>query len=221
MRVDGRVVTEMGVSVDPLAAKVTVDGRPVLAPGGRRYLLLNKPRGVLCTLADPEGRRTVRDLIPVEAGRVYPVGRLDWDAEGVLLLTDDGDLAHRLMHPRFGVERTYHAKLKGEVGEEVLARLARGVYLEDGRARIEGVSFLRRARENTWVALTLREGRHHEVKRIGLAVGHPVQRLRRVSYAGIGLGRLEPGQARPLTPAEIVGLRRAVGLAAGGAEPRG
>jgi len=217
--VDGLVVTEMGVSIDPAANKVKVDGRPVRAPETFSYYLLNKPRHVVCTLADPQGRATVRNLIPAEVGRVYPVGRLDYDAEGVLLLTDDGDLANRLMHPRYGVERTYHAKVKGRIEDRALERLRTGVYLEDGRAQAENVRFLRRTAENSWITLTLREGRQHEVKRMCLAAGHPVQKLRRVSYGGIGLAGLSGGELRRLTSAEIAQLRRAVREGAGG-KPR-
>jgi 23S rRNA pseudouridine2605 synthase len=216
--VDGRVVTEMGVSIDPATSVVKVDGRLVRAPEAFSYYVLDKPRHVVCTMSDPEGRATVRDLIPAEVGRVYPVGRLDYDAEGVLLLTDDGDLAHRLMHPRFGVERTYHAKVKGRVEDRTLERLRAGVYLADGPARAEDVRFLRRTSENSWITLTLREGRQHEVKRMCLAAGHPVQKLRRVSYAGVGLGGLQPGAMRRLTPAELAQLRRAV-RGGGGRKP--
>ena len=134
----------------------------------------------------------------------------------MLLLTDDGDLAHQLMHPRFAVERTYHAKVKGAIEERALERLRTGVYLEDGRARAEDVRFLRRTSDNSWITLTLREGRHHEVKRMCLAAGHPVQKLRRVSYAGVGLGGLEPGRIRRLTPPEVAQLRRAVREGVGG-----
>jgi len=206
----------MGITIDPATSVVKVDGRPVHAATSFSYYVLDKPRHVVCTLADPQGRATVRDLIPRETGRVYPVGRLDYDAEGVLLLTDDGDLAHKLMHPRFGVERTYHAKVKGAIEERALERLRTGVYLEDGRARAEDVRFLRRTSDNSWITLTLREGRHHEVKRMCLAAGHPVQKLRRISYAGVGLGGLEPGKIRRLTPPEVAQLRRAVREGAGG-----
>jgi len=208
--VDGRVATEMGITIDPATSVVKVDGRLVQAPESFSYYVLDKPRHVVCTMADPQGRATVRDLIPAEVGRVYPVGRLDYDAEGVLLLTDDGDLANQLMHPRFGVERTYHAKVKGRIEDRALERLRTGVYLEDGRAQAEDVRFLRRTSENSWITLTLREGRQHEVKRMCLAAGHPVQKLRRISYAGVGLGGLGPGKLRRLTPAELGQLRRAV-----------
>jgi 23S rRNA pseudouridine2605 synthase len=210
----------MGSSVDPSASVVKVDGRPVRPPDVFSYYVLDKPRHVVCTLSDPQGRATVRDLIPAEVGRVYPIGRLDYDAEGVLLLTDDGDLAHRLMHPRYGVERTYHAKVKGSIEERALERLRTGVYLEDGRASAENVRFLRRTSENSWITLTLREGRQHEVKRMCQAAGHPVQKLRRVSYAGVGLDGLKPGELRRLTAAEVALLRRAV-REGGGEKPLG
>jgi 23S rRNA pseudouridine2605 synthase len=211
----------MGVSFDPARSVVKVDGRPVQAPETFSYFVLDKPRHVVCTMSDPEGRATVRNLLPAEVGRVYPVGRLDYDAEGVLLLTNDGDLAHRLMHPRFGVERTYHVKVKGRIEDRALERLRTGVYLEDGRARAEDVRFLRRTSENSWITLTLREGRQHEVKRMCLAAGHPVQKLRRVSYAGVGLAGLEPGGIRRLTPAELTQLRRAVREGGAGSTKRG
>ena len=217
--VDDRIVTEMGVSIDPATSVVKVDGRPVQPPETFSYYVLDKPRHVVCTMADPEGRATVRNLLPAEVGRVYPVGRLDYDAEGVLLLTNDGDLAHRLMHPRFGVERTYHAKVKGRIEDAALERLRTGVYLEDGRAQAEDVRFLSRTSENSWITLTLREGRQHEVKRMCLAAGHPVQKLRRISYAGVGLGGLAPGGLRHLTAAELTQLRRAVREGAGGNPP--
>jgi pseudouridine synthase len=207
--VNGRVVSEMGVTVDPSRDTVEYDGRPVRLPGRKHYLILNKPRGVISTLSDPQGRRTVKELLPPGQGRLYPVGRLDWDAEGVLLFTDDGELAHRLAHPRYGVERTYHVKVRGDLGEEILARVRRGPRLEDGETRPEGVRLLRRSKTSSWVAVTLREGRTHEVKRIFLAVGRPVQKLLRVSFAGLQLGRLRPGESRPLTALEVERLRLA------------
>jgi 23S rRNA pseudouridine2605 synthase len=207
--VNGRVVIEMGVTVDPSRDTVKYDGQPVRTTGRKHYLILNKPRGVISTLSDPQGRRTVKDLLPPRQGRLYPVGRLDWDAEGVLLFTDDGELSHRLAHPRYGVERTYHVKLKGDVGEEVLARVRRGPRLEDGKTQPEGVRLVRRGKTSSWVTITLREGRTHEVKRIFLAVGQPVQKLLRVSFAGLQLGRLRPGECRTLTASEVEKLRLA------------
>ncbi len=207
--VNGRIVSEMGVTVDPSRDTVKYDGSPVRLTGRKHYLILNKPRGVISTLSDPQGRRTVKDLLPPRQGRLYPVGRLDWDAEGALLFTDDGELAHRLAHPRYGVERTYHVKVRGDVGEEVLARVRRGPRLEDGETHPEGVHLLRRSKTSSWVSLTLREGRTHEVKRIFLAVGLSVQKLLRVSFAGLPLGRLRPGESRSLTSLEVEKLRLA------------
>ena len=201
--VNGRVVREMGVVIDPARDAVKCDGRLVRLPSKKSYYVLNKPKGVLTTLSDPRGRPTVKDLFPSGERRLYPVGRLDWDTEGVLLLTDDGPTANRLAHPRYGAERTYHAKVRGDVGEEALGRLRRGVRLEDGTARPERVKVLRKGGTASWLALTLREGRRHEVRRLLAAVGHPVQKLRRVSFAGVKLEGLEPGRVRRLTKREL------------------
>lgn len=208
--VNRRAVSEMGTTVAPSRDAVKVDGRLVRLPETHRYFILNKPREVVSTLADPQGRATVRDFLPAPASGLFPVGRLDWDAEGLLIFTDDGDLAHRLAHPRHRVERTYHVKVRGEIGEKALRRLRSGLRLEDGRAQAEEVRQLRTARTNSWISLTLREGRHHEVKRLCLAVGHPVQKLRRVSHAGQKLGTLQPGECRSLTTSEVARLRRQV-----------
>ncbi len=206
--VNGRVVTEMGVAVDPDSDAVKCRGKLVRQPSRRQYFVLNKPKGVLATLSDPEGRPTVRDLLPPQARRVYPVGRLDWDAEGVLLLTDDGSLANELAHPRYGAERTYRVKVRGEVDDRTIAKLRRGVKLEDGEARPEGIRLISRAPTSSWVSITLREGRHHEVKRIFQAVGRPVQKLQRTSFAGVKAGSLKPGEVRSLTGPEVDHLRR-------------
>ena len=196
--------------------RVEVDGRPV-APQRLAYVLLHKPAGVVTTTRDPQGRRTVAELVP-RRPRVVPVGRLDADTTGALLLTNDGPLAHRLAHPRYGVEKTYVAEVEGEPGEEALRELREGVELEDGRTAPARARALGAGR----VELVLHEGRKHQVKRMLAAVGHPVRRLHRSAYAGLTLAGLEPGEWRELAPAEIARLRRAVGLAghpAGGAPP--
>ncbi len=208
--VNGRVIRDMGVVIDPGRDAVKCQGRLVRPRAGRKYLLLFKPRSVVSTLSDPEGRPTVRDFLPVKAGRVFPVGRLDWDAEGVILFTDDGDLAHRLAHPRYGAERTYHVKVRGALEAQDLHRLQSGIRLEDGMVKPEKVRVVRRSENSTWVALTLREGRYHEVKRIFASLGVAVQKLRRVSFAGLAAGTLRPGQWRALTAGEIDGLRREI-----------
>lgn len=215
--VNGEIVTRLGTRVDPENDAVRVDGKRVRQhPGERIYLLLNKPRGYVTTLRDPEGRPTVVDLIRDVHRRVYPIGRLDFHSEGLLLLTDDGDLAHELMHPRHGVEKAYWAKVRGEPSADAFRRLERGILLE-GRKTLPARLRLVRKGENAWVEVVIREGRKHQVRKMLEAIGHPVSRLRRVRYAGLELGSLPIGAYRPLLPREIAGLRRA---AAGGAEPK-
>jgi 23S rRNA pseudouridine2605 synthase len=185
---------------------VRVDGRPVGAQR-LRHVLLNKPRGTITTARDPEGRPTVVDLVGGEI-RVVPVGRLDRDTTGVLLLTNDGALAHRLAHPRYGVEKTYVADVEGEPTDDVIRRLATGVELEDGGTAPARVRRLGPSR----LELVLHEGRNRQVRRMLEAVGHPVAKLRRSRYAGLGPGRLRPGDWRDLSSAEVASLRRLVGL---------
>jgi 23S rRNA pseudouridine2605 synthase len=182
-------------------ARVEVDGRPI-APQRLAYVLLHKPAGVVTTARDPQGRPTVVDLVE-HASRVVPVGRLDADTTGALLLTNDGELAHRLAHPRYGVEKTYVVDVEGEPSDEVIRALAEGVELDDGptapaKARRIAPSQLE---------LVLHEGRKHQVKRMLAAVGHPVTRLHRSAYAALTLDGLEPGQWRELSPDELERLR--------------
>jgi 23S rRNA pseudouridine2605 synthase len=184
--------------------RVEVDGKEV-ARQRLAYVLLHKPAGVVTTAHDPQGRATVVELVPAEP-RVVPIGRLDADTTGALLLTNDGPLAHRLAHPRYGVEKTYVADLEGDPAEDALQRLRDGLELEEGptapaRARRHGPGR---------VEIVLHEGRKHQVKRMLAAVGHPVMRLHRSAYAGLTLEGLEPGQWRELEPSEVTQLRRAV-----------
>jgi 23S rRNA pseudouridine2605 synthase len=186
--------------------RVAVDGREV-ARQRLRYVLLHKPAGVVTTARDPQRRPTVVELVPAEP-RVVPVGRLDADTTGALLLTNDGQLAHRLAHPRYGVEKTYVAEVEGDPDEDVLQRLRDGIELEDGRTASARARRLGRGR----VELVLHEGRKHQVKRMLEAVGHPVTRLHRSAYAGLTLEGLEPAQWRELEPSEVerlAGLRGA------------
>jgi 23S rRNA pseudouridine2605 synthase len=185
---------------------VRVDGRAIAAQR-LRHVLLNKPRGTITTARDPQGRPTVVELVRGEI-RVVPVGRLDRDTTGVLLLTNDGPLAHRLAHPRYRVEKTYVVDVEGEPGDDVLRALAEGVELDDGRTAPARVRRLAPSR----LELVLHEGRNRQVRRMLDVVGHPVERLRRARYAGLGPGRLRPGQWRELTAAEVASLRRLVGL---------
>ena len=184
--------------------RVEVDGREVERQR-LRYVLLHKPAGVVTTARDPQGRPTVVDLVPAEP-RVVPVGRLDADTTGALLLTNDGRLAHRLAHPRYGVEKTYVAEIEGELDDETLGRLRDGIELDDGRTAPARARRLGPGR----VELVLHEGRKHQVKRMLAAVGHPVARLHRSAYAGLTLEGLEPGESRELTGLEVQALRRGV-----------
>ena len=224
--INGLIVTQLGVKVDPTRDRVTLDGRPVELPGESVYLLLHKPAGYITTASDERGRPTVLDLLPPRAQRVFPVGRLDLESTGVLLLTNDGELAHRLTHPRYGIEREYGILLAQEPSQEGLARLRQGAVVE-GRhtAPVRVTSDTLRTRDAPnpafWLRIVLREGRKREVRELCLAAGFQVLQLTRVRYGPIHLGRLPPGAARLLTSREIAALRRAVGnqqsILAGGA----
>ncbi len=200
--VNNQRVTELGTKVEPTDL-VTVDGTLVTAPERTSWYLLHKPTGVVTTLSDPEGRPTVAGLLAGVEQRVFPVGRLDWDAEGALLVTNDGEAAHRLLHPSFEVPRTYLAKVKGTPTDETLARLRAGVRLEDGDARAIRADRFEVTEKNTWLVLQVGEGRPHLVKRLCAAVGHPVVRLFRPAQAGISVAGLQPGELRPLTAEEV------------------
>jgi 23S rRNA pseudouridine2605 synthase len=182
---------------------VEVDGEPVAAQT-LKYVLLHKPAGTVTTASDPQGRPTVVELVADLPERVVPVGRLDADTTGALLLTNDGQLAHRLAHPRYGVDKVYVLEVEGEPDEDALRQLAAGVDLDDGRTAPADVRRLGPAR----LELTLHEGRKHQVKRMAEAVGHPVRRLHRSRYAGLTVEGLEPGRWRELDEAEVKGLRR-------------
>jgi 23S rRNA pseudouridine2605 synthase len=208
------------------SGRVTVNGRPGelntfvgsrdrVALDGKQlerqrlaYVLLHKPAGVVTTARDPRGRPTVVDLVELES-RVVPVGRLDVDTTGALLLTNDGELAHRLAHPRYEIDKVYVADVEGEPGADALRRLEQGVELDDGRTAPARARLLGPGR----VELTIHEGRKHQVKRMLAAVGHPVAGLHRSRYGPLDIGRLGPGEWRELTPAELAGLRRTAGLA--------
>lgn len=211
--VNGRTVRELGTRADPGADDIRVDGSRIRPAGARRYLLLHKPRGCVTTRSDPQGRPTVMDLLPGVRDYVYPVGRLDYDSEGLLILTNDGELAARLTHPRHGVERVYEAKVRGVPAPRALDRLARGVTIDGRRTAPARVELLRvidaPAGRQALVGLTLREGRTRQVRKMLEAVGHPVVRLRRVRIGPISDRSLRPGRCRELTAREVAALRRA------------
>jgi 23S rRNA pseudouridine2605 synthase len=199
VRVNGEVAG-LATFVEPRDT-VEVDGSPI-APEPLTYVLLHKPAGVVTTARDPQGRPTVVGIVGHEL-RVVPAGRLDADTTGALLLTNDGPLAHRLMHPRYEVDKVYEAEVQGEPSDDALAQLAGGVELDDGRTAPARVRRL----GPSLVELTIHEGRKHQVKRMLEAVGHPVRRLHRSGYAGLTLDGLEPGRWRELTPDEVANLR--------------
>jgi 23S rRNA pseudouridine2605 synthase len=206
--VNGAAVQDPGAAADPERDLISVDGRPLPGPEEPRYVLLHKPRGVVSTVRDPEGRPVVTDLVPGGA-RLFPVGRLDADVEGALLLTNDGALAHRLLHPRYGVPRVYEVEVRPPVARAELPRWRGGVTLADGPARPLDVRLVGTGGHR--LRLTFAEGRKHEVKRYCEALGHPVVRLRRIAFGPIRLGDLPVGATRALTRAEIRALRAASG----------
>jgi pseudouridine synthase len=214
VHVNGQRVTTLGIRVDPQVDRVEVDGRPVSIDPRCTYLLLHKPPKVLCTLDDPEGRPLVTGLIPAVFGRVYPVGRLDWDSEGALLMTNDGALTQLLTHPRHEVDKTYQVKVTGLVdGQDPrLDQLRQGVVLDDGY-RTQPAAVFRDADtgSHTWFVVTIREGRNRQIRRMFEAIGLQVRRLRRISYGPLVLGELQPGEYRRLEESEIDTLYRVAG----------
>jgi len=207
--VNGRTVTELGTRVDEQDDDIRVNGLRIPAPPRNPiYLMLNKPLGYVTTLSDPQGRPTIRDLIPDRKRRVFPVGRLDFHSEGLLLLTDDGELCRDLMHPSRAVPKTYSIKVKGTPSPEALARLRRGISLE-GKRTLPAQVRLRRRADNSWLEVTVQEGRKHQVRLMFQAIGHRVLKLRRISYAGISLAGLPVGAVRKLARAEVAALREA------------
>ena len=210
--VDGVRVTDLGTKVDPDAHKVAVDGQPVRAERPV-YWVVHKPPGYLCTNHDPAGRPLARDLVPHVDQRVYTVGRLDEASEGLLLLTNDGDLAYPLMHPRFGVEKTYLVQVAGHPTRQDLQKLLEGVWLSDGKVKAKRVRRVKSQGESTWVRVVLNEGKNREIRRMLAKLGHKVLRLRRVAIGPVELDRLPKGKARKLSLSEITALKK---VAAGG-----
>ena len=213
---DGRVtvngeVAQLGRRADPEHDVIALDGVTVVVRDDLVYYLLNKPAGYVSTASDPEGRATVVELVPGEP-RVFPVGRLDYETEGLMLFTNDGDLAHRLMHPRYGVLKTYLADVPGPVDRDLGRRLMTGIELEDGVASADKFRVVERAGSRALVEITLHEGRKHIVRRLLAAVGHPVSRLVRTQVGPVKLGNLRPGTSRALTTVEVGELYAAVGL---------
>lgn len=226
VRVNGRVITELGSRADPDKDKVEVDGKRIVAERPV-YLLLHKPRGVVSTMSDPQGRPTVRDLIKDVPARVFPIGRLDYHTSGALVLTNDGDFADGLLHPRRDVPKTYVVKVSGRMKEEQLVTWAQGVELEDGKTRPAEVRFLRYEGDKTWFEITIYEGRNQQIRRMGEATGFRVMRLARIAFADISTEGLPPGMWRELTKDDLKALRERWGVpkkvprSSGAARPAG
>ena len=210
--VDGEVVSEQGRRVDPETAVIHVDGMRVQTASNRVYLALNKPRGMVTAMTDPDGRPSVGDLVADRKERLFHVGRLDADTEGLLLLTNDGELAHRLSHPSFHVPKTYLAQIVGPVQRDVGKRLREGVLLEDGPVRVDSFRLIDSAGNKVLVEVVLHEGRKHVVRRLLAEVGHPVQSLVRTAIGPVQLGSHRTGKLRNLTPQEVASLHALVGL---------
>ena len=212
--VNGAVVTRLGSRADPEVDDIRLDGRRVGGAQRRRYIVLNKPAGYVTTRDDPQRRKTVLDLIPRVREYVYPVGRLDYDSEGILLLTNDGDLAARLTHPRHGIERVYEAMARGVPSAATLKKLASGIPLDGRRTAPAEVQLLgghtTRRVDRARIRVTLKEGRNRQVRRMFEAVGHPVVRLRRTRFGPLSARGLKVGAARELSRDELHALQRAV-----------
>ncbi len=208
--VNGEIIT-LGAKADPERDDIRVDGERVRANREHVYVILYKPRGVLSAVERQPGdnRRTVRDLVPLD-GHIYPVGRLDLNSEGLMLLTDDGDLAHKLTHPRYGHTKTYHVLVEGVPNRKTLERWRRGIILDGRKTAPCQVKLLTDDKKVAWLRVVMREGRKRQIRRVAAALGHPVRRLIRTHIGPIGLGRLKPGRWRHLTPDEVRRLKKAV-----------
>ncbi|PKW15688.1 pseudouridine synthase [Saccharopolyspora spinosa] len=212
IEVDGEVVTELGRRVDPTTAVVHVDGNRVMVNDDLTHLLLNKPRGILCTMSDDKGRPCIGDYLREREGKLFHVGRLDQDTEGLLLITNDGELANRLMHPSYKVRKTYLAEVLGSIPKDLGQQLREGVELEDGLVKVDRFKLVDMNQNRSLVEIVLHEGRNRIVRRLLKHVGYPVQRLVRTRIGDVRLTNERPGAIRPLNRQEIGSLYRAVGL---------
>jgi len=204
--VNGAVVTELGSKADPALDSITVDGKPVRPVSAHLYILLNKPAGYMTTLDDPEGRPLVTSLLKEISERVYPVGRLDYNTEGLLLLTNDGDWANKLMHPRHKIDKEYHVRVRGKAHKSQIDQLAAGVMLDDKKTAPASVRLIKDGEQNDWLSITIHEGRNRQIRRMCEAVSLSVVRLKRVRYGNLELGFLKSGQHRMLTEGEVADL---------------
>ena len=219
VEIDRKTVTELGTRVDPLKQEVRVDGEPLARPK-LVYYAVNKPVGVVSTSSDPAGRPRVIDMLPPDAPRTFSVGRLDMETEGLILVTNDGELANGLTHPRHGVEKIYQVQVAGKMEPAVLMQLKRGIYLAEGYAHVKHVRIKSSRMKSTMLEMVLDEGRNREVRRLLAKVGHKVQRLKRIAVGPVRLADLPSGAVRPLLPKEVAALQAAIakGPAAGAAK---
>ena len=203
------MVTELGAKANPVSDIISVDGKVINAVDTEKvYFVLNKPRGYVTTTNDPQGRATVMDLMPEISQRIYPVGRLDYASEGLLLFTNDGDMAHRFMHPSFGVTRTYAVKIRGNLSDDILAALRKGVHLAEGFVKPAKVWRGTSSETKQWIYLALKEGKNHEVRRIFSSLGMNVDRLRRVAIGSLTIDQVAVGKFRELSKSEIESVLR-------------
>ena len=210
--VDGQIITELGGKYDSSQHKICVDGKPLTFTETKVYYLLNKPKGYLSTAKDERGRRTVLDLLPEVKERIYPLGRLDNNTEGLLLISNDGDLMNGLLHPRYKVNKTYVARVAGIPTEKTLDKLRQGIKLEDGMTAPAVVQLLETADSKAKVEITIHEGRNRQVRRMFAAIGCDVRALKRVKFAGLTLAGVKRGHYRPLTAEEIAELYNIAGI---------
>lgn len=205
--VNGKIVRELGIKADPEKDAIKVKGKLIHIPRRKTYIVLNKPKGCITSVSDPRGRPVVMDLLKGVRARVYPVGRLDYDTEGLLILTDDGELAHALMHPAHEIPKTYLAKIKGVLEDKEIEKLERGMRLREGITAPAAVRKIKRTDSNSWIEITVHEGRYHQVRRMLEKVGHPVLKLFRSRHGPIELGDVPLGRYRYLTPQEVKKLK--------------
>lgn len=208
MTVDGKIISELGAKADTEINKICVDGKILNFDEKKIYLLLNKPKNFLCTVKDDRGRKTVLDLVPEISERIYPVGRLDFDSEGLIILTNDGELTNALLHPKFKIKKTYRVKISGELTDEKIKKLRAGVELDDGLTAPAEVFLISREKNFSVVDITIHEGRNRQVRRMFAAVGCEVKKLKRIKFANLDLNGLATGKFRRITPAEIENLQK-------------
>jgi 23S rRNA pseudouridine2605 synthase len=207
VRINGKVIRELGTKADAERDSIEVDGRLLVAERPTT-ILLNKPRGVVCTAHDPEGRETVVDLVPKIRERLYPVGRLDFATSGALLLTNDGELSYRLTHPKYGVEKTYLVKIRGKVSDSIIDKWRKGVDIGDAVTKPAEVFRVEEEPNYTWLSVTIREGRNRQIRRMGEATGLDISKLKRVSFAGLTVENIPVGKYRELTSRELAKLKK-------------